>query len=108
LRNGGKEWVGGWSKGHSLIQRGGPGDAQLNIVELQGHQRQGQEVVLAEEKLQWEKWTLLVGGAVGVKIQVPGGIGLCAHNWLNIGCPLEILGIHNLTSDQQLNLVNAL
>jgi hypothetical protein len=34
-------------------------------VELQGHQGQGQEVILAEEELQWEEWLFwLVGPAV--------------------------------------------
>ena len=75
-------------------------------MELQTNQGQTHRPVLAEEELQRQEGVLLVieGGAVVVEVTLGEVLG--AGDWLNVGHVLNVLGVHHLTADVQLNLVN--
>ena len=73
---------------------------------LESHQGQRNIPVLAEEKLEREETSREVIGTSGVVVQVTLGEILSTGDGLNLGHPRHILGIDNLTADEQLDLVD--
>jgi len=103
-----EHWVGRVADGDVLAQIGRPGDADLHIVELQTNKGQTHGPVLAEEKLQRQERVLLVIEGGTVVVQVPLGVVLGAGDGLDVGHVLDILGVHNLAADEELDLVDNL
>ena len=77
-------------------------------MELETNQGQTHGPVLAKEELQRQERVLLVIERCAIQVQVPLGKVLGTGDGLDVGHVLDILGIHNLTANQQLNLINDL
>ena len=84
----------------------GPRDAKLDVVVLERHEGQGHVPVLAEEKLERQETSCVVLGTSRIVVQVALRIILSAGDGLKLSHPGDILSVDNLTTDEQLDLVD--
>jgi len=83
-----------------------PRDADLDVVVLESHQGQRHVPVLAEEKLERQEPVGDVVGSSGVVVEETLGEVLGTSHRLDVGHPCDVLCVNNLTTNEQLDLVN--
>jgi hypothetical protein len=82
-----------------------PRNPKLDIVVLQGNERQGRRPIFAEEKLERQKAVDNIRQTRQIIVQIPLAVVLRASYWLDLRHPSNVLGVHHLAAYQKLYLV---